>query len=97
MSPVETKVLKEKGKQCGVRQHGVFQERILKYLRRNKQYGFTQREIAEAFDVSEQQARLTLMRLVQKQLVVREELPRQIDTRKGTRTTYLIYYRYVGQ
>jgi len=97
MSPVETKVLKEKGKQCGVRQHGVFQERILKYLKRNKQFGFTQREIAEAFDVSEQQARLTLMRLVQKQLVVREELPRQIDTRKGTRTTYLIYYRYVGQ
>jgi len=87
MSPVETKVLKEKGKQCGVRQHGVFQERILKYLKRNKQFGFTQREIAEAFDVSEQQARLTLMRLVQKQLVVREELPRQIDTRKGTRTT----------
>ncbi len=94
MCPIETKILKEKGKVCEVKRHGIFKTRVSDYLKQNLKYGFTQKDISEEFETSVQQSRQTLMRLVKEGIVVREELPTKVETPTGIRNTYQIFYRW---
>lgn len=94
---ISKKKLEESGKSVEVRKYGRVQERILKYLRDHNDEGFQQKDISDVMGISEQQSRLTLMKLVEKGLVERKELPitKEYENSKGEvvkRTYFGIFY-----
>ena len=99
---VRAKIVEENGKVCEVRKYGRFQDRVLNYLKENKSNAYQQGEIAKVMDTSEQQARLTLMSLVKKNLVGRYEVPteKEYENEKGEtikRTYFAVVYKYEGK
>ena len=81
--------------------YGRFQNRVLAYLKANKANAYQQGEIAKVMETSEQQARLTLMSLVKKNLVGRYEVPveKTYENEAGesiTRTYFAVVYKYEG-
>ena len=101
MCPVSKKSLIEVGKRVDVRVYGKVQERILTYLRDHKEQGFSQGELRDALNLSDQAIYRRLKVLVKRNVVVKEEHPIQKtyvreDGTEYERTWIGIFYRYVG-
>lgn len=86
---VDRTTLEKKGKKSEVRKNGIFEDKVLTYLKKHKEQGYSQGELSKIFDRSEQQCRKVCLNLVRKNLVDRLEIPEK--TREG-KVIQRIYY-----
>ena len=92
---MDRKILENEGKIAEIRKYGYMQNKVLKYLYEidHANNGYQQNEIARSFGISVQQARLILMSLVKKNLVIRMEHPtKKMQKNSDGTETERIYY-----
>jgi len=87
--PTNVSELKKKGRKSEVRKNGRTQQRMLEFLKRNKTKAFSQGELGEQLEMSEQQARKIALALCAKGVVERYE---QDEPSKNGGVIAKIYY-----
>jgi len=80
--PIDVDTLNEKGTEVKSAPNRKAQDSVLKFLRKNKNQAYTQRELADTLEMRPQQVRQCCMALQKKELVLRKQV--EVPTDKGS-------------